>query len=506
MKRKLALNTISSLFLQITTVICGFILPKIILEYFGSETNGLVNSILQFLQIIAFLELGVGAVVQSSLYKPLAEKDNESTSKIVVSANRFFKRLALILLGYTFVLMVFYPYLIDQSETHASTVFLIGAMSISSFAQYYFGVVNRLLLTADQKGYIQYITQSVTLILNTIASVLLIQLGASIQFVKLSTSLLYLLRPFALWLYVNKNYQINHNITYSEEPIKQKWNGVAQHIAAVVTERVDVLVLTTFRPLTDVSIYTVYQLVAHGVKQLFMSLTSGLQSLIGNLWAKGDLKRLREIYGWIEWIMHTGTILVFGIAFSLIMPFVSIYTKGVTDANYHQPLLAGILLLAHASHCLRLPNNIMILAGGHYRQTQKYYLIAAIINIVVSLVTVKQWGLNGVALGSLSAMVFHNIWMSIYNSRNFIKWPLRNLLKQLVIDIVSVFVGVFFGNLVQLSASNYLAWVVLAVKIAFLWLVAILSVNMVFYRERVMTLFRLVIKIIKRMSTKYTDN
>jgi len=73
-KKLLAFNTVSSLAYELTVIICGFILPRLILGSFGSEVNGLVNSINQFLAIIAFLELGVGSVVQSSLYKPLSQK------------------------------------------------------------------------------------------------------------------------------------------------------------------------------------------------------------------------------------------------------------------------------------------------------------------------------------------------------------------------------------------------------------------------------------------------
>ena len=80
--KKLALNTITSLILQLVTVVCGFILPRLILESFGSDVNGLVNSITQFLGVITLLDLGVGAVVQSALYKPLTEKDTDMISKI----------------------------------------------------------------------------------------------------------------------------------------------------------------------------------------------------------------------------------------------------------------------------------------------------------------------------------------------------------------------------------------------------------------------------------------
>ena len=88
--KKLAWNTLSGFLLQGTTVLCGFILPRAILNRFGSDVNGLLNSIAQFLQMIAFLELGVGAVVQSALYKPLADGDIRGISEVIASGSSFF--------------------------------------------------------------------------------------------------------------------------------------------------------------------------------------------------------------------------------------------------------------------------------------------------------------------------------------------------------------------------------------------------------------------------------
>jgi O-antigen/teichoic acid export membrane protein len=488
MKKKLIANAVSSFFLQITTVICGFILPRLIINTYGSETNGLVNSISQFLQIIAFLELGVGAVVQSALYKPLAERDNDNISKTVASANRFFKRLAGLLLIYVVVLILCFPYVAEQKVDFLPTALLIASMSISSFAQYYFGIVNQLLLTADQRGYIQYNAQTFTLLLNTIASIVLIKRGASIQMVKFVSSGIFVLRPIILRVYVKRHYHINQNISYTSEPISQKWNGVAQHIATVITGRADVVVLTAFRPFAEVSVYSVYQMVATGVQQLFMSMTTGFQAMIGRLWAMREEQHLKRVFGWMEWGIHTGTVFIFGVAGNLILPFVRVYTQGVTDAKYNQPHLAMILLLAQAAYCIRLPNSIMILAGGHYKQTQKYYFIAAIINIVVSLVAVRQLGINGVALGTLSAMLFHNLWMTVYNAKNFIKWPFAITLKQLVVDAVMVFFGLMLGSLFHLTSYTYMAWIILAIKVTFVWAVVILIFNFIFYKQRVIKL------------------
>lgn len=496
--KRLFYNTISSLVFQVTTIVCGFILPRLILNAFGSEVNGLVNSIAQFLGVISFLELGVGAVVQSALYKPLAEKNQEDVSKIIASANKFFTRLGQILLIYVIVLVIVYPQFAGKNFGFAYTATLIVAISISSFAQYFFGIVNRLLLTADQRGYIQYNAQTLAVVCNTAACFVLIRVGCSIQIVKLTTSLIYLLQPFLIYLYVRHHYNIDRKIKYIKEPIPQKWNGIAQHVAAVILDGTDTIVLTLFATLSDVSIYSVYFLVVKGVKQLFMSMTNGITSLIGELWAKQELKELNKTFSWTEWVIHTGTTFVFGLTAILIVPFVKVYTLGIHDANYIQPLFAALIVAANAGHCLRLPYNIIILAAGHYKQTQNNYIIAAILNIVVSVVTVKAWGLIGVAIGTLVAMGYQTVWMAVYDSKNLIKWPLRNFAKQIFVDGLTVIIGFFTTRMIAMPEATYIEWVFLAVKTAFIWVVIVGVLNMVFYRDKMQSMIHKICVKVKR--------
>lgn len=488
--KKLALNTITSLGLQVISVICGFILPRLILESFGSDVNGLVNSITQFLGVITLLDLGVGAVVQSALYKPLAENDTDMISKIYVSANKFFRRLAEILLVYVVLLMIFYPMLVNKSFGHMYTALLIAAICISSFAQYYFGIVNSLLLNADQRGYIQYTAQIITLILNTIACYVVIKLGASIQIVKLTTSLIFLLRPFFLVLYVKKHYAINRKITYTEEPIKQKWNGMAQHFAAYVLSGTDNIVLTLFSSLANVSIYSVYYLAIAGVRSALLSMTNGFQSLIGEMLAKKETAKLNNFFGYVEWFLHTGTTLVFGCTGVLLVNFVRVYTNGIHDADYIQPLFAVLITIANAGHCLRLPYNILILAAGHYKQTQSNYIVAMILNIVISIATVKIWGLVGVSIGTLVAMAYQTVWMARYDSKNIICWPFKNFLKQCGVDAITVIIASLVTFKIPMLSVSYVSWFLLAIEVFAVWLVIAILINSVFYRERVLSMFR----------------
>ena len=493
-KKLLAKNTVASLLSQITALVCGFILPRLFLEYFGSEVNGLVNSITQFLGVISFLELGVGAVVQSSLYKPLADGDKQQVSRVMVSADRFFRRLAQILLGYVLLLVAVYPLIANQSFGYLYTATLIAAISISSFAQYYFGIVNSLLLNADQRGYIQYNAQTITVVLNTVVCVLMIKLGGSVQLVKLTTSLIYLARPLVLRIYVNRMYQIDWKIQYDEEPIQQKWNGVAQHLASVVLDGTDTIVLTLLSTLSNVSIYSVYFMVIKGVKTLFLSMTNGIQSLLGELWARQELEELRKTFGWTEWCIHTGTTFVFSCTAALIVPFVRVYTAGINDANYIQPAFAILLTLANAMHCLRLPYNIMVLAAGHYKQTQKNYIVAATINIVLSVLTVKAWGLIGVAIGTLAAMAYQTVWLAIYDSKHFVSWPMKSVIKQFAVDGITAAFIVMISGMVTMHSVTYLSWIVLAMITALLAVIIATCLNFIAYKDKMIALIHIAMK------------
>ena len=94
MKNKIKINIFSNLILQITTILSGFILPKIILTFFGSEVNGLISSVTQFLSYISLLEGGVSGVMMASLYKPLYEENMQKVSSIYKTMQRFYRKIA----------------------------------------------------------------------------------------------------------------------------------------------------------------------------------------------------------------------------------------------------------------------------------------------------------------------------------------------------------------------------------------------------------------------------
>lgn len=481
--KRLLKNTGTSMLLQLVTVICGFVLPRAILKNYGSDVNGLINSMTQFLQAIAFLELGVGSVVQSSLYTPIANKDIARISEIVTAGNSFFRKIAIILVAYVAILCYLFPVYLGTSFDVLYNIELILALSGTFFVQYYFGIVDRLFLNASQKGYIQNLISIITLIFNTALCYILINLGFSIQVVKLTTSVIFIIRPIIVRLYINKYYRINRKVKCARHSIPQKWNGIAQHIAAIVLDGTDIIVLNVFSSLHNISIYSVYNIVVSGIKQLFLQSFNGVMPLFGELWAKKEFNLLNHYFEMVEMILHIFVVSVWSCVYILIVPFVLLYTKGVNDTNYNVPEFALLISLSGAICCLRLTYNSMILAVGHYKQTQHIFIIAAAINVVVSIITVNVLGLIGVAIGTIAAMLYQTISMQYYCIKKLKIHSYVKFLKQICIDSISLLGIYLLTTRFKMAEASWIEFVIFMIKTGMLSLTVILLVNYMFYKK-----------------------
>ena len=445
-------NTLTSVLQHLVAVICGLVLPREILTHYGSEMNGLVHSIVQFLSYTVLLEFGIGAVIPSALYQPLAEGDNDRTSAILVSGRKVFQRIAGICVGYIIVLVFLFSRLNDISSAE-----LVVFLGLGTVASYTAGKPEQLLIISDQKGYIVYSAAAVSNIINTALQVLLIRAGNSLAIVKLVGALVSIGQVFFICLYVKKQYDIDWKIQYSEEPIPQKWNGIAQHVAYLILENTDIVLLTLFTTLREVSVYSIYFMVISGVRKIFSSIAYSVQPKLGELRAReGDLNVFfRSFEHWI----HIGSVLAFGALGFLLVPFVSVYTNGITDANYTRPLFAILMATAYGVQSIRDCYDKLILASGHFKQTEKNYIIAASMNFGISLILVFVLGLEGVAVGTLVAMVYQLIYMAIYDSRVLLNRTIWVFIKQILVDVVILGGLIFLVMFIPFQFEEFFRWV-----------------------------------------------
>ena len=490
-KKKLLLNTTLSIAYKIISVVCAFILPRLILSHYGSAVNGLAESISNFLGFITLLEMGITSVIDANLYKPLAEKDYDRVNDIFISSKRFFRRIAYIFIAYLLVLLVVYPLAVKESFDYAYSALLIAIIAISTFAQYYFGISYRIVINADQRGYIVTILQGITIVLSTLISIILIKLNSSIHIVKLAVSLIYLIQPICFHFYVKRRYHLNTKKKISGEPIKQKWNGLAQHLAFIIATKTDIIVLTLFSSLENVSVYGVYALVLGGVTTVFDALYIGIAPMIGNMLVTDEKAKIDKVFNVYDWISHFSTTLLFTMCGVLIVPFVKIYTRGITDANYVVPLFAVLLTIAYAIQVLRTPYKTIVHAAGHFKQTQLSAIIEAILNVTISVVAVFKLGLIGVAIGTIVAMLFRTIHFVWYLSKNILRRSVKFFMRSVIIDALCVVAILLPSFLTFKECSNYVEWIVYAIRIGLWGFISCSAINMVCYKQTIKDAFSL---------------
>lgn len=482
--RKAAKNTFTALVYEAVALVCGLTLPRLILSTFGSSYNGITNSITQFLSCIALLKAGIGGVTQAALYKPLSTDDFDSISKILRSTEIFMKRVALIFAGFLVVFACIYPFFVSDDFEWLFSFSLVLILGISTFAQYYFDITYQMLLTADQRQDAIYGIQILTTIANTVVSAILIKLGCSIHVVKLGSALVFCLNPILTNIYVRSRYKIRRDVEPDNSAMKQRWDAFAHEVANFVNTNTDVMVLTIFEDIRVVSVYTVYHMVTSNISKLLMNTMGGIRAAFGNMIAKKQQDLLNANVRMLEMYVLLAADILFIITGLTIVPFVMVYTSGVEDVEYERTAFAIISTIAAYFSCVRLPYTNVVQAAGHFRQTRNGAILEAVINIVVSVSLVYNFGLIGVSIGTLCAAVFRTSQYSVYASTKICKRSMWLFLKHIISSMISTAIVVLIStNLFDFSCGNYFQWVLLAVEVGVITAVVVLIVNLLLFRK-----------------------
>ncbi len=455
-------NTISTLAHQLVTTLCGLVIPWIMIDTFGSAAYGATTSIVQFLSYITLFEGGIGRVARGALYKPLADRDHEKISGLYLAVKRFFSGIGLAFAGYAVVLAFLYHDIAEVTIFSREYTFaLVISIAIGKFAEYMGGISKVTLLNADQKQYVVNAAYIFTNMLNAGLIVLLATSGVSIMWVKLVSSLVFVLRPVLYSLYVRKHYRIIKNGPRMSLP--NKFTGVAQHTAYVIQNNTDVIILTVLADLRSVAVYSVYHLIIFSMRNVVTAFTGGMEALLGNMAAKGEQETLRRTYRGYKLILTILTVALFGATAVLILPFVRLYTAGVEDADYIRPVFGLLLVLSEALNCLILPCFNLSIAANKLKESQIGSYGEAAVNVVVSLILVLAWDpLLGVALGTLASTVFKCVYYTVFSGKKILKGNvLRMLMKMTATGLVLVELSVGGVWLMEkMPVDNYFVWVV----------------------------------------------
>lgn len=263
----------------------------------------------------------------------------------------------------------------------------------------------------------------------------------------------------AKW-FLNK---IETSVEKDKSVLSQSNAALAKSIAFYVHSSTDNLVITACLNVMWVSVYSVHRYVVSSISNLVAAILGNTEALFGQMIARDEqdaIKRDVPMYDLMSKMLST---VFFFTCIILITPFVSLYTGGISDIDYYQPLFATLLCFAEYVYCTSLTYNNMIMAAGHIKQTQWISVTEAIINIVLSLVLVKWIGIIGVALGTLIAFAFNTVANIIYMKKYIFDMSLGWIIKVYLANLVAgVLAMCLFGNIVNAHITGFISFFIWA--------------------------------------------
>ncbi len=433
--KKIRMNLGFSLIGQVVTLLLGIIIPKLFIESYGSEFNGYISSINQVFTYIALLEAGVGAASLQSLYKPCGETDRGRISAILSATHRYYTRTGFFYLGVMLLCAFLYPLIVKENGlAYSDMVLLFVIMGAKGAIPYFTYAKYKVLFRAEGKNY--FITNAATIIdiLLALSRAILLSLGLNIFLVQSLYLMANIIHALVYAVYIKKNYPwLNLKAQPDYGAISQKNSVLVHQVSTLIFNNTDVLFLSIFLDLNAASIYTMYKMLINIVASVITNLTDGTSFRLGQIFHERErFLKYHDIYE----TLHLGvTFALMSVTLVCFTPFLKLYTAEM-DINYIVPFMPLCIVILDILHCGRLPSGNIITFAGKFKETTYRSVLESVINIVFTAIFAYFFGIIGVLMGTVVALLYRTNDIIIYTNRSILRrscWPVY---RQWLINIV----------------------------------------------------------------------
>ena len=469
---KIRKNIVSGFVYQFLTLALGIVIPRLVLVNLGSEANGLLNSVNQVLVYLALFEGGMGLSITQALYGPTAKNEHDEINGIMSAANIFYKHVGLCYFVGLLVIATIYS-LTVKSSLDSLEIFAVAILSgLPQVINFFFQGKYRTLISVNGKGYVLTNLNTVVAVGSNVCKITLLLSGlgvVALQTMYCAISLIQMI--FIIW-YVKKEFPwLNIHVKPAREKIGQRSSVFIHQISGFIFSNTDAILLTYFCDLKMVSVYSLYN--------TFFSLVSGMISTItGSLVFAMGQKFNSDRTGFLKaqnMFETANMVLVFSCYSVLclcILPFLKIYTAGITDIDYIYLALPYFFAVVQLLQAGRFSSQKVIEYAGEFRNTQWHSACEAMVNIIVSVSCVIQYGIYGVLMGTIAALLFRSIMMIYYACVKILHTKQSAVYRKWSINVALFVVFQIIGLRLGITPQSYLGVILYA---AILMLFALLT-------------------------------
>ena len=462
---------------QVITILIGLILPRLRIVSFGSEVNGLLTSVQQIYVYLALLEAGVGATSLQALYKPVATDDKDSINSVISATHSYYKRTGIIYLIAVIVLAIVYPLTVSSGIEPFTVVAVIVLNGAANVLAYFFQGKYKILLQAEGK---EYVTTNLTTAVTTfsgIAKIVLMFVFPNVIALQVSYFLFSIFQVLYFAIYIKRHYKWI-DLKAKPTPLSQKKSALIHQVSQLVFNNTDVLLLTYFCGLKVVSVYALYNMIYDMISVLIGNVNKGFSFKLGQLF-NSDREKFDKLFNLYERFYLALSFSLYCVCFLLMPEFISLYTRGVTDIDYAVRGLPLLFLVVKILVSGRATSGFVATYAGHFKLTQNRALIEMGINIVVSVVAVIFWGIYGVLIGTIAALLYRANDMIIYCNSKILKRKNFETYKWWLLDILLLAVFTIAYNMIPITINSYVTFFIVACIITAIICIAYFAITFI---------------------------
>lgn len=445
--RKSVKNSVVALAMYFINLVLQFYSRKIFLDYLGTEVLGLNTTVTNLLQFLNLAELGIGAAIGVTLYRPIYDNDRDAINEILTLNGHYYRRIAMIVIAGAAALMCFFPWIFSKMELPLWYAYASFGVVLLSALLSYFVNYRQVLLSADQKDYkIQY----------GYRSVMIAKVACQMLAVRFMPD------PYIWWLVfeaifaVVAAYNLNRIIkkTYpylreAEVPLpelKKRHPSLITKIKQVFFHKLGGFALTQSSPLiiyayatlTLVAYYGNYQMLVVAITALINSVFNSMAGAVGNLVAAGDRDHSLSVF---DELFSLRFLVVTTVCVGYVMissPLVSLW---LGSQYVLEPVTVLLITINMFLTLNRTTVDNFLFAYGLFADIYAP-VVETILNIGLSVLLGYYYGLNGILSGvCISLIVVIFLWKPYYLFSRGFALPITRYLRTLGLSVAGFVAG-----------------------------------------------------------------
>ena len=404
--KKIALNMLSDIIPYILIGIVGLIKVNVLITFIGDVGNGYYQLINQIIMYVFLAQAGFGDAVIYKLYSPFAKQNKKDINEIYSGSRKIFRIIGLIILGIIFLVSIglfFFYGFVDGYRNSALLCFFIISTSylIAYFGK---GQTYMAVLSAAQEKYIYSLVSNTIKLICDILIVLVAIKFKNLESIAITILIMKIIEEFVLRMVVKKKYNWLKEVEKKDTSMVSMTKDLAWvQVGYVVLNNVDAILLGTFIGPIMVSIYTTYNFILRYLNEVSSRVELSAVYSFGNIFAKKEDNKVNSLF---NEFMILFIILAFSLSLTFLLgirSFVNIWIgKDIYILSYITIFLFTLTLFLNIIY---YPLLALINANGLFKDNKKHIFICASINVILSIILLFPFKVNGVLLATSLAFL-----------------------------------------------------------------------------------------------------